>query len=76
MLRTIRLFRTIRRRLRWFASDAMAFIQTSITRLRMVMFWTGFYAGHALLRWAWRRAVIVRAIPPSERERIIPTSPR
>lgn len=71
------MLRTIRRRLRWFASDAMSFIRTSIIRLRMAMFWTGFYAGHALLRWAWRRAVIVRAIPPSEHQHIVPrTRPR
>lgn len=66
------MFRTIRRRARWFAGDAMSLIRRMIQRLRMAMFWTGFYAGHALLRWAWRRAVIVRVIPPSEREHIAP----
>ena len=66
------MLRTARRRIRWVASDVMSIYHRSNIRTRMWLFWLCFYAGNALIRWSYRRLIIVRVIPPAKRDEIVP----
>ena len=66
------MLRTIRRRIRWLMNDFVSFYHRSNIQTRLWLFWLSFHAGNALIRWAYRRLIVVRVLPPVDRDQIIP----